>query len=535
MVDPKIRPQEIFEKREQFGLNNSIKMLTEIIEKEKEYSIRKDAIKVLGKMSDRSVEVKKQCYETLENLLISDDNIDIKCSAAKVLGSIEHEKALKPLTWILEQENTTNELKEACLKAIADIRFQEPEIELFIKELGSKSPSIKETVKNELLTLSPDILIKSSLEALNREDFSEKHKSEIVKLIGLELASINVSFEDLSYLQIKYPEIIELLKLNKNLILETIVPVFKEDNPELIQNSLSILKILGKAIHKDLIKFLKHDDFIIKKNAINLIGKLQIKDAVGVLLTNLDDMYDEVNKAIIEALGNIGELSAIPELLNILNIEDYHYEYIDFDMKWEVLDAIKQIYLQNENASYDFLLSNLKTDSDILKESIAFILGELGNENFVDPLLNLLNERNFDTKKNAAIALGKIGNTESIDPLLNLVEDRNTYWLLKKVIIDAIFNIYLKNLFEESKRSVFDDKQFVQTTEKIIDYLKNHGEDHCRVKLSAIKLLEVFGGKTALDVLLKQLDDFHRIVRINSSKAIKKIEKRIKKKENQQS
>ena len=335
-------------------------------------------------------------------------------------------------------------------------------------------------------------------------------------------------------MNIKYPEIIDLLKQNKSIILETIVPALKEDNLKLIENSLSILKVLGKYIHKDLIKFLRHDDFIIKKNAIILIGKLQIKDAVQVLLNNLDDMYEEVNKAIIEALGNIGDLSAIPELLNILNVEDYHYEYIDFDMKWEVLDAIKQIYTANGTTTFDFLLSKLETDSDILKESVAFILGELGYEDFVNPLLSLLNERNFDTKKNAAIALGKIGKKESIEPLLNLIEDQNTYWLLKKVIIDAIFNIYLKNLFEESKRSVYDDRLFVKTTEKLIDYLNGHKQDHCKVKLSTIKLLEVFGGKTAIDVLLKQLDDFHRIVRISSSKAITKIEKRLKKQEKEE-
>ena len=101
---------------------------------------------------------------------------------------------------------------------------------------------------------------------------------------------------------------------------------------------LSILKLIGKDISSALIKFLDNDDFIIKKNAIILIGKLQIKESVDVLLKNLDDMYEDVNKAAIKALGEIGEISAVPELLNILDIEDYHYEYIDLDMKWFVLD-----------------------------------------------------------------------------------------------------------------------------------------------------------------------------------------------------
>ena len=111
---------------------------------------------------------------------------------------------------------------------------------------------------------------------------------------------------------------------------------------------------------------------------------------------------------------------------------------------------------------------------------------------------------------------------------MSVIYNDNNYWLLKKVAIDAIFNIYLKNLFEESKVSIEQDRLFISSTERIIDYLKGT-QDHCKVKLSAIKLLEVFGGKTAIDALIKQLDDFHRIVRISSSKAINKIEKRLKK------
>ena len=36
-------------------------------------------------------------------MLISDENIDIKCAAAKALGRINFDKALKPLKWALEQ------------------------------------------------------------------------------------------------------------------------------------------------------------------------------------------------------------------------------------------------------------------------------------------------------------------------------------------------------------------------------------------------------------------------------------------------
>ena len=48
MSDPKPSPQEIYDKREEFGLENSVEMLTEIIESEKDYATRKEAVKFLG-------------------------------------------------------------------------------------------------------------------------------------------------------------------------------------------------------------------------------------------------------------------------------------------------------------------------------------------------------------------------------------------------------------------------------------------------------------------------------------------------------
>lgn len=530
MVDLKPSPKEIFEKRESLGLNNSINMLAEIIETNKDNDVRKEAISFLGNICRNSATLKKEGFEILENVLVSDDNNDIKCQTAKTLGKMKYEKALKPLKWIIKQEFTDSEVRMAALIAIANIRFTESEIELFIEQLNSDNKKIKEVIKNKLITLSPVVLIKQLIEGLQKDNYYENHKNEIIELIGLELSSLNVSFEDVSFLEVKYPEILTELKNNKIKLLETIIPNLKEKNPKLLENILIILNILGEDIHKDLISFLENDDFIIKKNAIKLIGKLHIKEGVKALLKNLDNIYEDVNKATIEALGEIGDITVVPELLNILDIEDVNYEYIDLDMKWFVLDAITKIYLSNKDASFDYLFIHLDSNNNILKENIAYLFGEIGYEEFVDLLIKLLKEKNLDVRKNASIALGKIGKKNAVDALIEIVNNDN-YWILKKVAIDAVFNIYIKNFYVEASKELSDShREFIKNIEKLINYL-NNTNDHCKVKLSVIKLLEVFGSKTAINALMKQVNDFHRIVRIASSKAIKKIEKRLEKKE----
>ncbi|GAI68045.1 unnamed protein product, partial [marine sediment metagenome] len=350
---------------------------------------------------------------------------------AKALGKLKFEKALKPLMWVLEQKLDNLDVKLSVLKAIKKIKFEEPQINLFINELDSHYNSIKDFVKNQLLSIEPEILIKSLLSYLKSENISNEHKSEIIKLIGYELSSINISFEDISYLKVKYPEVISNLIQNKQLLLNEITRILKELDPELMDSAVSILKLLGPDINQDVIRLLLSDDFIVKKNAIALTGKLKLRDAVDFLTQNLDNIYNEVSIATIEALGEIGDLSAVPEMLGILDIEDISFEYTDLDMKLYIIDAIKKIYLSNKNANYDSLFSYLNSDNDTIKESIAFILGEIGNKEFVKPLRSLLKIRNLDVKKNTIIALGKIGNIEPVGDLIEIIENSESYWLIK--------------------------------------------------------------------------------------------------------
>ncbi|MFX1393698.1 MAG: HEAT repeat domain-containing protein [Promethearchaeota archaeon] len=525
MLNSKILPREIFQKREELGMKNSIKMLMEIIEKDKDDGRRKSAIKYLGLINNNSTILKNECFEILENILISDDNISLKCEAANSLSFLGLEDILRPLKWTLEQSQIESELKISCFTAIANAGFLEKELDSYIKEMDNESQDIRECVISQLLKLKPKKLVKHLLLALNEDDYSENHKIEVLKLIAYELTETKIFDKQYDSQKIKYPEILPDLIQNKKTLLKIIINVLRDD---ILDNILKILYVLGQEIHQELVEYVNNEDFIIKKNAIKLIGKLRIKDGVNVLVDNLDNIYDDVSKASIKSLGEIGEISVVSKLLNILNIEDMSFEYIDLDMKWYVLDAITKIYLKNKNPNFDILYSTLKSKNDILIESVAYLLGEIGYEEFTAPLLRLLSKRNLDIRKNAAIALGKIGNKKAIEFLISIIEDKNNYWLLKKIATDAIYNIYLKNIYAISKDPQ-DKRFFTQQTEKIINYL-NQTNDYYKVKLSVVKILEDFGGKTSINALLKQVNDFHRIVRISSSKAIKKIEKRLEEK-----
>jgi len=196
-------------------------------------------------------------------------------------------------------------------------------------------------------------------------------------------------------------------------------------------------------------------------------------------------------------------------------------------MKLYIIDAIKRIYLNNEAASFEELYTYIDTDNDTIKESIAFILGEVGKKEFVTPLQKLLKTRNLDVRKNTIIALGKIGEITPLEELTKILEDDDSYWLLKKVAIDAIYKIFQVNWYKIKEKDEELETLFTRYSALLMDHLSQKDEENFKVKLSLIKFLEVYGGEKALDALLKRVNDFHRVVRIHASNAIKKIEEKL--------
>ena len=61
----------------------------------------------------------------------------------------------------------------------------------------------------------------------------------------------------------------------------------------------------------------------------------------------------------------------------------------------------------------------------------------------------------------------------------------------------------------------------------LIDHLKTEENENFKVKLSLIKFLETYGDQLALSALMRRINDFHRIIRIHASNAIKKIEEKL--------
>ncbi|MGV9205249.1 MAG: HEAT repeat domain-containing protein, partial [Promethearchaeia archaeon] len=456
----------------------------------------------------------------------------MKCEAAKTLGALHDEKALKPLKWILEKETISPQVRLDALKSVLRIHSKEAELDLLIRQLNSKSQKVYAFIKNCILDLDPEKCISALLNSIQDKSFKAEHKISIIEQVGSVLSAVFPKSTDKKDLDNQ--EFFKILLSNKKQVCDFLASCLKKKDIKFQGNCLLVLDLFGKELINELTHILSEGEFLAQENAIKLIGKLKIEDQkiIDQLLILLDDMYSEVSRKAIDVLGEIGNENCVPRLMNALNIEDDSYEYIDLDFKWNILETVKKIYLNLSDASYEYLYEVLDSDNNLFKESVAYLMGEIGNEVFIDSLLLLIRERNLDVRKNAIIALGKIGHKNTIEPLLRIIERKSTYWLMKKVGVDAIYNLFQQNwpnpnnLDEQDRRIYFRSKQI------LADYLDKNEHECFKVKIGIIKFLGNFGDKLVLDTLERQKTDFHRLVRINAENAIKRIEDRLESKEN---
>ncbi len=131
--------------------------------------------------------------------------------------------------------------------------------------------------------------------------------------------------------------------------------------------------------------------------AAELLGKAKAAAAVPKLYTMLDDPDDEAQWKATVALGAIGE-PALPRLVDGLNLEKER-------PRWKAETALKVIGA----AAVPALVEALKDRRGRVRQSAAFLLGEIADPRAIEPLAAGMADKDEDTRWKAATSLTKFG------------------------------------------------------------------------------------------------------------------------------
>ena len=284
-----------------------------------------------------------------------------------------------------------------------------------------------------------------------------------------------------------------------------------------------------------LIKALKDDNLLIRKNAAIALKKVGDDRAVEPLIESLryEKWQDEyvilstVRENSAEALGIIGNKRAVEPLVNAL------FEDVDEEVRWKAAYALREI---GDESAVEPLINALKDERWVVRWHVANALGVIGDERAVEPLIGALDDVDGHVRKYAAVALGDIGDERAIPYLVKTLDDENEDVIGKSIVAlgkmgdDAIEPLI--DAFEDVNwrvkgkiAEIFGNTNDERAVELLINVLKGKNSKNINkyVRGKAAEALGKIGDERAVEPLIKALDEKYIYVRLKAEDALERI------------
>ena len=171
------------------------------------------------------------------------------------------------------------------------------------------------------------------------------------------------------------------------------------------------------------IDLLKDPDWVVRREAVITLGEMGDERCVDPLARALRDGDWQIREVAIEAMGQVGS-PAVETLLKLLR---------DWDVRKYAILALGKI---RDERVLDPLMLQLRNDE--FKDDAINALVELG-EPSVPKLIAALKDKDESVRKSAVLALGRIKSCETIDPLIEMLGDKD--WFTRLTAAAALESI----------------------------------------------------------------------------------------------
>ena len=276
---------------------------------------------------------------------------------------------------------------------------------------------------------------------------------------------------------------------------------FKETWATLLK---SIYKPLGIT---PLFDALKNKDYQVRNAAAKALGKINDRRAVEPLIATLNNYGASFN--VVEALGIMVDSRSVEPLIAVLKNEDNGVE--GYNIRLYSIRALKKIkdsraieplisiLIDKEPGIYaetvkalDVIDTNWRNTESAKKSIPVFIealkdkdwnvrraavvaLGEIKDNQTVEPLIGALNDSNSEVRKTASYELGEIKDIRAVEPLIAALKDENEY--NRRIAADALGKIKDTRAIEPLINALKDHS--CPRPEEALEQItgKNFGED----------------------------------------------------------
>jgi len=324
-----------------------------------------------------------------------------------------------------------------------------------------------------------------------------------------------------------------LKEFNDSHAMDILLNTLKDQNDERRAIAANTIGRLGnlKAV-EPLIQILKNDPFNEARQwAAQSLGWLKSVEAVESLIKALwADKDNKVRGEAAHALGEIQDRKVIKPLIELLENHDE-----DISVQYNIVCTLGLFRDKQATEPLLILLETDKNEDNFLKFGIFSALVHIRDEKAIGPLVKLLHNEDEEIREESAYALGQMGNGQAIEPLLNILRDITNNDCIRGIAAEALGKLgsmealYFINEFLEQDKGARDDTQRQKAALalinlgaagiiKLIDVLKASSNPYAIS--SAIEALAIIGETRAIDPILSFLNSNEDHIRRASATAL---------------
>ncbi len=380
--DPKVR-RGTADKLGDIGNREAVKHIIPLLKDEDEY-VRQAAARALGKLKD------KKAVEPLIGSLKDRDEY-VRAFSVWALGEIGDKRAIELLVHSLQdkEDKVRDRGYEALRKFKKDPVAIDIMVKIFIK--GFESKNYLQT-KNLLLVLSKEDILKGFEDPEGDAAKTIRNYVKLMESSSSELRKIGAKgLKEYKNRALVIKELSTLIKKEEE----------KHDNTILFLRQLKDPECLPVFVY--ILENRKRFSSTAKRYAIDSIGGLDYKDAVGLLLEILNDSseYEGTREAAARALGKLGGKKVVAPLINILKNKQEH--------KNVMVGTAVALGAIRDKSAVEPLISILINNKEhaLLRVAAASALGNIGDERAIKPLEETMKDPSGFLRHAVGIALRK--------------------------------------------------------------------------------------------------------------------------------
>ncbi|HRH43255.1 MAG TPA: HEAT repeat domain-containing protein [Pyrinomonadaceae bacterium] len=466
-------------------------LLQAMKEKHFDFGVLNSALQILQSTSVKTI-------ETLIEFL-QDNDADLRMQVALILGEQKYQQAIPALLNALEDEDEN--VRFHVIEALAKMKTEEA-VEPILAIAEKRDFFLSFAALEALREIADDSITERLFPLLN-DDFLREATIETLGAVGnAEVVSVLIDL-----LNNDRSSVISVAKAFKSLSENNGVEIIKP-TPQSISDS-------GK---ENLLYSLNTESGTDLKAIIYLAGFVEsekIRQRLGSLLENENFREDAA-----EALGQQGEL-AIDLLIERLQTEDLKVGQT----------AVRLLGKIKSERVVSVLIEVLKANSELSSEA-ALALGQIGDQQAFEPLINLLKNGNTASRQAAGNALKHLAHPDTVKVLDELITDSEPTIRIEAIKVVGHFGA--KGCENKIVQSCEDKDERVQKAAleqlpNIVDDRKNFilakllKEGSPRLRAEVVQILSRIKNQQSLIGLREALDDADAWVRYFAVRALGKL------------